>query len=60
MTADPPFEVGTTHVRRTWPDRFVGAAVSERGADGTPWGAAVATLLDGPGPASLTACTRKS
>ena len=60
MTADPPFDDGAIQVRRTWPDTFVGAAASERGADGTPWGVAVAMLLDGPGPASLTACTRKS
>ncbi len=47
MTADPPFDTGATHVRRTWPDTFVGVAAGERGADGTVRGMALTTLLDG-------------
>ena len=59
MTAEPPFDVGAIQVRRTWPDRFVGAAVSERGAVGTVTGTALATLLAGLLPAALWAKTRK-
>ena len=59
MIAEPPLEAGATHDKRTWPDTFVGAAVNERGADGTVRGMALATLLEGPLPAALRASTRK-
>ena len=55
MTADPPFEVGASQVRRTWPDTFVGAAASDRGAVGTGTGTALATLLVGLLPTTLWA-----
>ena len=45
MIADPPFDNGATHVRRIWPDKFVGAAAGERGADGTVRGIALTVAL---------------
>ena len=59
MTAYPPFDAGATHDNRTWPDTFVGTAVSDRTAVGTGRGTWLTTLLAGPYPAALRGYTRK-
>ncbi len=59
MTADPPFDTGATHVRRTWPDTFVGVAAGERGAEGTVRGIALTMALAALLPAAFLANTRK-
>ena len=59
MIAEPPFDDGAAHVRRTWPDRLVGAAASERGAVGLVRGMALTMLLDGPVAVDVLAKTRK-
>ena len=59
MIAEPPFDDGTTHVRRTWPERLVGAAVVERGAAGFVRGTALTTVLAGLVAVDVRAETRK-
>ena len=59
MIAAPPFDDGATHVRRTWPDRLVGAAVVERGAEGFVRGMVLTMVLDGPVAFDVLAETRK-
>jgi hypothetical protein len=59
VTPDPPVDAGATQLNLTSPDLFVGAAVNDRGADGTARGVAETALLAAPVPAAFTADTRK-
>ena len=59
MIAAPPFDDGAIHVRRTWPERLVGAAVVERGAEGFARGTALTMVLAGLVAVDVLAETRK-